>query len=572
MHVGLSDEQVEELGASNADLHKLAKRDLALAAARRLSGGTTVSATSFVAHRAGIAVFATGGIGGVHRASTSSSESSASSMSTSAPAGRTQGTESAWRQLHTHDPWDVSADLVELSRTPIAVVCAGAKSILDVPRTLEFLETHGVLVAALQSDEFPAFIARASGCPAPARVESVAEAADALYAIRARRLEHALLLAVPIPEQHAMPRAAHESVLARALEAAREQRVVGKAVTPFVLARVAQLSGSASVSANVELLKHNAAVGSQLAVQFAAKCRATGASFGASRHFSTSSGMQFCDFAKTHSEYCEHSIHCLIARRIPEIKQQNAESRYVAVIGAAMLDTMLHVQNTSEGGLEAQFAMAGAANPNFSSKSYPAIVKFAAGGVGRNIAECIARCGSRAVLFSAIGRDPNGNALMEYMNEINSGGYGETVRARNSDDPRLDLSHVKPTSRIQTAAYYSVFKPNGAFMFGVNSSLITERITSDYILENADVITKASLLVIDTNIPTSTIATAVVCSSALLLPFSSRSPLLLSSSTSSSFSCSHRDSMSDRVDYVCVVRRTWLRRTACPFGWSQRRV
>ena len=233
MHVGLRDAQMEELGASNVDLHKFAKRDLALAAARRLSGGTTVSATAFVAHRAGIAVFATGGIGGVHRASTSSSESS---MSNCAPAGPTQGTES--RQ--SHDPLDVSADLVELSLTPIAVVCAGAKSILDVPRTLEFLETHGVLVTALQSDQFPAFIARASDCPAPAHVESIAEAADALYAIRAPLLEHALLLAVPIPEQHSMPRAAHESVLARALEAAREQRVVGKAVTLCLLARIAK--------------------------------------------------------------------------------------------------------------------------------------------------------------------------------------------------------------------------------------------------------------------------------------------------------------------------------------------
>ena len=240
----------------------------------------------------------------------------------------------------------------------------------------------------------------------------------------------------------------------------------------------------------------------------------------------------------------------------------------MAVIGAAMLDTMLQVQNTSEGGLEAQLAMAGTANPNFASKSYPAIVKFAAGGVGRNIAECIARCGTRAVLFTAIGQDPNGNALMEYMNEINTGGYGETVRPRNTDEPRLDLSHVKPTSRIKTAAYYAVLKPNGAFMFGVNSALITERITSDYIIENADVITKASLLVIDTNIPASTIATAVVCFSAL--PSCSRSPLLLSSSYS--FSCTRRVSMRNRLDYVCVVRRTWLRRTACPFGSSRRQA
>lgn len=269
MHVGLSESQVEELGegAPAAGLHKLAKRDIALAAARRLSGGTTVSATAFLAHCAGIAVFATGGIGGVHRASPSASEAG--------------------------DSWDVSADLVELSRTPIAVVCAGAKSILDVPRTLEFLETHGVLVAALRSDDFPAFIARESGCPAPARVESVAEAADALYTIRERRLGHALLLAVPIPEQHAMPRAAHESALARALEAARERRVVGKAVTPFLLEQVAKLSGSASVAANVELLKHNAAVGSQLAVQFAARCRAAGASFVSSRHLCTSAGVYY---------------------------------------------------------------------------------------------------------------------------------------------------------------------------------------------------------------------------------------------------------------------------------------
>lgn len=224
----------------------------------------------------------------------------------------------------------------------------------------------------------------------------------------------------------------------------------------------------------------------------------------------------------------------------------------MAVIGAAMLDTMLHVQNCAEAGFEAQLAMAGGANPIFASKSYPAIVKYAAGGVGRNIAECIARCGTRAVLFTTVGQDPSGDALMEYMNEINTGGYGETTTAR--DEVRLDLSRVKPTSRMPTAAYFSVLKPNGAFVFGANSALITERITSDYILENADVISKASLLIMDTNIPASTIATAIVCMLFVCL-------LLL-------FVCFCM------CTPYCGLRlcRIWQLLTACPFGSSRRRA
>jgi pseudouridine-5'-phosphate glycosidase len=228
--VGLSDEQIERL-ATSKDVLKVSRRDFAYAIAAKRDGATTVSATMMMAHAAGIAVFATGGIGGVHR----------------------------------DHPSDVSADLGELARTPVIVVSAGAKAILDLDRTLELLETLGVPVIGLATDEFPAFYSRASGLPAPLRVETPAEVASVFQTQRALALEQGVLVAVPIPEAEEIPRSVVDAWIGRALEELAERKITGKEVTPFLLSRVAELSGGRALEANVALLRNNVRTACQIA-------------------------------------------------------------------------------------------------------------------------------------------------------------------------------------------------------------------------------------------------------------------------------------------------------------------
>ena len=216
---------------------KLAERDLYGAMAARLNAGvSTVSATVAIAHLAGIRIFATGGIGGVHRGA----------------------------------PFDVSADLLELGRTPVAVVCSGAKSILDLPLTLEVLETQGVPVIGLGTTTLPSFYSRSSGLPVDVTVQTVADAAKIVAAARRVGAQHGLLLTVPVPAQDEFPAERIEGVILQATAEAAAQGVHGKAATPFLLGRVAELTGGESRRANTSLLINNARVGGQLAVALVA--------------------------------------------------------------------------------------------------------------------------------------------------------------------------------------------------------------------------------------------------------------------------------------------------------------
>jgi pseudouridine-5'-phosphate glycosidase len=237
LRVGLGAAELERL-ATARDLAKLSRRDLAVAIATGGSGATTVAATMIGAALAGIAVFATGGIGGVHRGGESS--------------------------------LDISADLEELARTPVAVVCAGAKAILDLPRTLEYLETRGVPVIGFGTDAFPAFYTRDSGLAVDRRADSAAEVAAIMAAARRLGLGGGLLVANPIPEAHALPRATVEAAIATALADAERDGIRGKAVTPFLLARLEAITGGASLAANIELVASNARVGAAIAVAAAA--------------------------------------------------------------------------------------------------------------------------------------------------------------------------------------------------------------------------------------------------------------------------------------------------------------
>lgn len=236
IRAGLSDSELERI-ATNPDLPKLSRRDLPIAIARGTSGATTVAATMIGAHLAGIEIFATGGIGGVHRGAETS--------------------------------FDISADLEELSRTPVAVVCAGAKLILDVAKTLEVLETRGVPAIAYDSDDFPAFYCRSSGLAAPMRADHPGEVAAILRAQRRLGFTGGAIVAAPVPEADALPRATVEGAIDRALAEASTQGIAGKAVTPFLLARLVEITGGASLKANIALARNNAAIAGAIAVALA---------------------------------------------------------------------------------------------------------------------------------------------------------------------------------------------------------------------------------------------------------------------------------------------------------------
>ena len=232
--VGLSAEEIERLGTA-AGVLKLSTRDLPIAVARKLDGATTVAATMSLADGAGVSVFATGGIGGVHRGG-------------------------------AHD---VSADLAELARTRMLVVCAGAKAILDLAATREALETAGVLVVGYGTDELPAFYSRESGLAVDARVDSPREVADLWTAHEEMNLPGALLLCVPPPPEHALPAAEVETAIRAALAQADARGIRGKEVTPFLLTAVAEATGGRSLEANVALLRNNARVAAQVAAAMA---------------------------------------------------------------------------------------------------------------------------------------------------------------------------------------------------------------------------------------------------------------------------------------------------------------
>ncbi len=231
--VGVSAAQLERLAKAPAgSVRKCSRRDLPICIARRQDGATTVAATMIIAEQAGIKIFATGGIGGVHRG----------------------------------QPQDVSADLTELGQTPVAVVCSGAKAILDLPLTLEVLETNGVPVLGYQTDSLPAFYSATSALPIDERVDSPAEAAAILKTAAAIGARQGMLIAVPVPAAHELPAARVDGAIAKATREAEAAGIAGKDITPFVLARVSALTGGASMAANIELLINNARVAGEIAL------------------------------------------------------------------------------------------------------------------------------------------------------------------------------------------------------------------------------------------------------------------------------------------------------------------
>ena len=235
LKAGLSKEEIDHLGKAGHAVTKASRRDMPSIVARGIDGATTVTTTMIIAHMAGISVFATGGIGGVHR-----------------------GAETTM---------DISADLEELGQTPVMVVCAGAKSILDLGLTLEYLETKGVPVMGFGTDELPAFYTRKSGFGVDYRVDTPAELAAAFKAQRELGFKNGMLVTNPIPEEYAMDKAVIDAAIEQALRESVEQGIKGKETTPFLLARVSELTGGDSLDSNIQLVFNNAKVAALTAVE-----------------------------------------------------------------------------------------------------------------------------------------------------------------------------------------------------------------------------------------------------------------------------------------------------------------
>ena len=238
LKAGLDAAAIERLGKDGPTVPKVSRRDVPFLVAGRRTGATTVAATMLIAAQAGIRIFATGGIGGVHRGGAQS--------------------------------FDVSADLQELARTRVAVVCAGAKSILDLRLTLEYLETHGVPVVGYKTSRLPAFFTADSAFAVDYQLDSAAEIALALHSKWALGMEGGMVVANPVPAQFAMPGDVVDAAIEQALKEADEQGVSGKDATPFLLARVNELTGGDSLATNIELVLHNARLASAIAQEFEA--------------------------------------------------------------------------------------------------------------------------------------------------------------------------------------------------------------------------------------------------------------------------------------------------------------
>ena len=237
LKAGLSHEEIEHLGKAGRSVAKASRRDLPALVARGVDGATTVATTMIIAHMAGINIFATGGIGGVHR-----------------------GAETTM---------DISADLEELAQTPVMVVCAGAKSILDLGLTLEYLETKGVPVIGYGTEELPAFYTRKSGFGVDYRVDSPEELASIFKAQRGLNYKGGMLVTNPIPEEYAMDKEVIDAAIEQALAEAKEQGIHGKETTPFLLAKVVELTGGESLESNIQLVLNNARLAARTAAELA---------------------------------------------------------------------------------------------------------------------------------------------------------------------------------------------------------------------------------------------------------------------------------------------------------------
>ena len=420
VHVGLDNDQLHRLSENSTERSKIkvSRRDLVKAVTSKYDGGTTVSGTLAIGSMLGkqaMPLFVTGGIGGVHR--------------------------------EGENTMDVSADLVEMGRTSTAVISAGVKSILDIGRTLEYLETNGVCVATLGDDhDFPAFFTRKSGFQSPHRFQDISEASAFIRNHNLLNMSSGVLVAVPIPEHASAEGEIIEQAIKQALYEANARNVTGKEVTPFILKRVNELTEGASLKANLALIENNARVGAQIA----------------------------SDMAKNRED-----IHL-----IGQVKKPT-------VIGGSNVDITTSTYELSDAGL------------NGSTKK--GSVKISYGGVGRNVADALARLDIDPNFISAVGKDDIGKCLlgkMSYFQCIIVSCYRYNKISGHS--PKLRTNHVQIIDDAPSATY-NVFTENGDVKYGIGDMNIHSQITPEVLLEKISVIKNSSLVLLDGNLSKETL-------------------------------------------------------------------
>ncbi|KAJ8734797.1 hypothetical protein PYW08_014047 [Mythimna loreyi] len=431
--IGLSPDQLSYLAQAKGVV-KASRRDLALIAAAKLDGATTVAGTIIAAQLADIPVFVTGGIGGVHR--------------------------------HGEVTLDVSADLNELGRSNTLVVCSGVKSILDIGRTLEYLETQGVCVCAFgESSDFPAFYTPRSGHTAPHRVKDAKEAARLLHAARKMQLTSGTVVAVPIPQEYAMDDKKIEEAITRALKEAKQKGIFGKEVTPFILAAVAKATGGASLNANIALIKNNARVGADIAVEF--KKVTNLENWKNSSNIGLSKGSGKCS---SNSLGYFHTSCSRRADEAPLFSEENCEGD-VLVIGGANVDRTYRLK---EDGAQ------------LDGSTHACGTEQCAGGVGRNMAEALWRLrGGRTKLLTAVGDDADGH----YLENIAPGLILPDCVVKNA----------------RTPSYAAVMDSRGECLLGLGDMALHNHVTVDLVNKHMQVLEEAPLVVLDGNVPQPTI-------------------------------------------------------------------
>ncbi|XP_067906851.1 LOW QUALITY PROTEIN: uncharacterized protein zgc:136858 [Heterodontus francisci] len=403
VHVGLSENNLQYL-AETKEMLKVSRRDLPYILSKGLSGGTTVSATMMIAHKVGIPLFVTGGIGGVHR--------------------------------DGQNTMDISADLTELGRTPVTVISAGIKSILDIGRTLEYLETHGVCVATFgKSRDFPAFFIPKSGFQSPYNVTDEEEAAQLIANAHKFGQDSGVLIAVPIPEEQAASSLVIDDAIQQAVEETRDKGILGKDVTPFILNRIYELTQGISLTTNIALIKNNAKVGSRIAC------------------------------ALTRQHYHKYST----LSQPPRVK--HGALAQPVVIGGCNVD---FIAKTKQGDLV------------FSGPTNNGTVHQSIGGVGRNLADCLSRLGLNPLFISTIGMDANGEAVLRFCKHMDTGA-------------------MVMLPGHSTAVYCAVITATGELSLGLGDMDIHRQITEQYVSKFKEQLQSAAFVILDGNIPTSTI-------------------------------------------------------------------
>ncbi|KAK3819735.1 MAG: indigoidine synthase A-like protein [Benniella sp.] len=414
VQIGLSQDQIRHLAKLGRAAVKASRRDMAVVMSKKQTGATTVSATMLLAHRAGISVFATGGIGGVHRG--------------------------------YENTMDASADLTELGRTPVAVVCAGVKSILDIGRTLEFLETQGVTVATFGSTtDFPAFFTRTSGFHSMLNIETPMEAAELIAANHAIDLQSGIVIGVPIPEADAMDDNLVGAAIDTAVKESIEQKIFGKESTPFLLKRVNELTGGNSLKSNIALVKQNASVAARIA-----------------KDLSTLNYRPSYQ-ARSYSTNARSSKH------------YQAGQGPIMVIGGTVVDITATAHEAS----------------SMLNSSFPGTARISLGGVGRNVAEGICKLHANGCVFvSAVGGE------RKHQDSATVAVGGATVAAGDATDDLfgswliseierkgIHQLEIHPIPGARTATYTAIHDSTGNLLSAIADMGVFELLSPSKVRE-----------------------------------------------------------------------------------------